>query len=197
MSRGSVAPNSGTFAGPRAGYSKKGSRCGQQNDSLAQRRHAACCCGADERGYPLQGSTPQQQQRRRQLHQQQQPRGSGETFSAEYVHKLRQLGLFTNMDTPDTAHQLHAEAVAAEVAYTVTNTQPRCSGRGQSGRAPNSFRKALGMHQAARWKTAADKEIASLEKHGAFILVAIPSGKRGPSPSAKETTRRPRYIPTV
>ena len=45
-----------------------------------------------------------------------------ELFQPSTLHKLRQLGLYTNTDTPDTAHQLDAEAVAAEVAYTMTNT---------------------------------------------------------------------------
>ena len=80
----SVARNSVTFAGPRAGYSKNGDRYTQQQDSSVERRHAACCRGADGRGYPLQGSTPQQKQRRRRS-QQQQPRGSGGTFPAEYA----------------------------------------------------------------------------------------------------------------
>ena len=42
------------------------------------------------------------------------------------VHKLQQLGLYTNTDTLDTAHQLPAEVVATEVAYTINNTQPSC-----------------------------------------------------------------------
>ena len=51
-------------------------------------------------------------------------------FYPSTLHKLRQLGLYTNTDTPDTAHQLDAEAVTAEVAYTMTNTQPSCSASG-------------------------------------------------------------------
>ena len=37
----------------------------------------------------------------------------------------------------------------------------------------------MGLPQAARWKVVSDKEIASLEKHGVFKLVPIPSGKKG------------------
>ena len=48
------------------------------------------------------------------------------------MHKLRQLGRCTKTDTPDTAYQLDAEAVPAEVAYTRSNTQPSCSGVGES-----------------------------------------------------------------
>ena len=58
--RKSVARNSATFAGRRAGYCKNGVYFTQQQDSLAQRHHAACCRGADGCGNPLQGSTPQQ-----------------------------------------------------------------------------------------------------------------------------------------
>ena len=58
--RKSVARNSATFAGLRAGYCKNGACFTQQQDSSAQRHHAACCRGADGRGNPLQGSTPQQ-----------------------------------------------------------------------------------------------------------------------------------------
>ena len=37
-----------------------------------------------------------------------------ELFQPSTLHKLGQLGLYTNTDTPDTAHQLDVEAVAAE-----------------------------------------------------------------------------------
>ena len=56
-----------------------------------------------------------------------------ERFQPSTLHKLRQLGHCTNTDTPDTAYQLDAEAVPAEVAYTRSNTQPSCSGEGKSG----------------------------------------------------------------
>ena len=54
-----------------------------------------------------------------------------ERFQPSTLHKLRQLGRCTNTDTPDTAYQLDAEAVPAEVAYTRSNTQPSCSGVGE------------------------------------------------------------------
>ena len=95
------------------------------------------------------------------------------------LHKLRQLRLYTNTDTPVTVHQLDVEAVAAEVTYTTTNTQSSYSGGGELGCIPTTFKEAMGLPQAARWKTLSDKEIASLEKHGVFKLVPIPSGKKG------------------
>ena len=55
-----------------------------------------------------------------------------ERFQPSTLHKLRQLGRCTNTDTPDTAYQLDAEAVPAEVAYTRSNTQSSCSGVGES-----------------------------------------------------------------
>ena len=98
-----------------------------------------------------------------------------ELFQPSTLHKLRQQGLYANTDTPDTAHRLDAEVVAAVVAYTITNTQSSCSGREESDRVPSTFKEAMGLPQAASWKTASDKEIATLEKHGVFDLVQITS----------------------
>ena len=98
-----------------------------------------------------------------------------ERFQPSTLHKLRRLDIYINTDTPDTAHQLDAEAVPAEVAYTRTNTQLSCSGGGESDRVPNNSKEAVGLPQAAHWKTASDKEIESLEKHGVINLVLITS----------------------
>ena len=102
-----------------------------------------------------------------------------ELFQPSTLHKLRQLGLYTNADRPDTAHQLDAETGTAEVAYTMTNMQPSCSGGGESDRVPSTYKEAMGLPQVARLKTASDKEIASLEKHGVFDLVPITSVPAG------------------
>ena len=64
----------------------------------------------------------------------------------------------------------------------MTNTQPSCSGGGKSDRVPNTFKEAMGLPQAARWKTASDKDIASLEKQGVFDLIlitSVPAGLKG------------------
>ena len=37
---------------------------------------------------------------------------------------------------------------------------------------------AVGLPEAAHWKTASDKEIESLEKHGVFNLVLIIAGHK-------------------
>ena len=76
-------------------------------------------------------------------------------------------------------HQLDVEVVAAEVAYTMTNTQSSCSGGGESNRVPNTFKEAMDFPQAMRWKAKSDKEIASLEKHDVFKLVPIDSVPAG------------------
>ena len=79
-----------------------------------------------------------------------------ERFQPSTLHKLRQLGSYTNADTPDTAHQLDAEAVPAEVAYTRTNTQPSCSGGEESDRVPNIFKEGMAglLHHTSRmWPT--------------------------------------------
>ena len=102
-----------------------------------------------------------------------------ERFRPSTLHKLRQPGRYTNADMPDTAHQLDVEAVPAEVASIRTNTQPSFSGGGESDRVPNTFKEAMGLPQAARWKTASDKKIVSLEKHGVSDLVPITSVPAG------------------
>ena len=102
-----------------------------------------------------------------------------ERFQPSTLHKLRRRNIYTNTDTPDTALQLDAVAVSAEVAYTRTNTQPSCSGGGESDRVSNNFKEAVGLLQAAHWKTSSDKEIESLEKHGVFNLVLITSVLEG------------------
>ena len=73
-----------------------------------------------------------------------------EQLQPSELHKLRQLGLYTNTDTPDTAHQLHAEAVASEITYIMTNTQPRCLRGGESDRVPSTFKEGMGCPRAAR-----------------------------------------------
>ena len=66
-----------------------------------------------------------------------------ERFHPSTLHKVRHLGRYTNTDTQDTTHQPNAEAVLAEVTYTRTNTQPSCSGGGESDCVPNIFREGM------------------------------------------------------
>ena len=73
-----------------------------------------------------------------------------ELFQPSTLHALRQLGLYTNTDTQDIEHQLDAEAVAAEVTYTMINTQPSCLGEGESDRIPNTARRRQPHLQSSR-----------------------------------------------
>ena len=120
-----------------------------------------------------------------------------ELFQPRTLYKLRQLGIYTNTDTPDTPHQLDTEAVAAEVAYTRTNTQPSYSRGGELGCIPSTFKEAMGLPQAARWKAVSDKEIASLGSTMSSNWYRFPQVKGGPLPSARKTARRTRYSATV
>ena len=64
----------------------------------------------------------------------------------------------------------------------MTNPQPSCAGEGESDHVPSTFKEVIGLPQPACWKTASDKEVASLEKHGVLNLVPITSvyaGHRG------------------
>ena len=101
------------------------------------------------------------------------------------------------MDTPDTAHQLDAEVVVAEVAHTMTNTQPSCSGGGKSNRILNTFKEVMDLPQAARLKEALNKDIANLENHAVFGLVQIASVPAGhKAVSIRWVLRLRRTVPT-
>ena len=69
----------------------------------------------------------------------------GALFQPSTLHELGQLGLFPKMDAPDTANQLDAEVVVADVAYTMTNTQPSCSGGGESDGILNILKEAIDL----------------------------------------------------
>ena len=107
-----------------------------------------------------------QQQQRQQLH------------GSEYAAQVATTRSYTNTNAPDIEHQLDAEAVAAEVTYTITNTQPSCSGGGEGGCIPNTFKEATGFPQAARWKAASDEEIASLQITMSSDWYRIPQSPR-------------------
>ena len=150
--------------GGRAGYSEKRNCYAQEQDPSVQRRHAAGCHGGDGRGYSLQGDTPQNNNNKNHA-------ALAEHIRPYALHKLQQLDIYTNTDTPDTTHQLDAEAAATEVSYTMTNTQLSCSGGGESDRIPNTFKVTMGLFQAARWKAVLDKAIAVRKKLGLYELV--------------------------
>ena len=132
--------------------------------------------------YLLQESTPQQQQQQQQHDNNKNNHATlADLFHRNTLHRLRQLGLYTNTDTPSTAHQLDAKAVIADVVYTMINTQPRFSGGEESDRVVSTFKEAMSLPQVARWKPASDKTIASLEHHGVLNLApitSVPSGQK-------------------
>ena len=57
----------------------------------------------------------------------------------------------------------------------MASAQPSCSRAGDSYRLPNTFKEAMGLSLAARWKTASDKKIMNLEKRSVFYVVPITS----------------------
>ena len=63
-----------------------------------------------------------------------------ERFQPSTLHELRQLGIYPNTVTPDTAHQLDAEAVAAEVVYAHDQHAAELFGRGGIGPYPKHLR---------------------------------------------------------
>ena len=71
-----------------------------------------------------------------------------------------QLGLYTNTETPDTAHQLDAEAVAAEVAYTWSVSTIGVGGDTTilfPGRSPKQPLPGIGLHDPLHGRQACPK----------------------------------------
>ena len=56
---------------------------------------------------------------------------------------------------------------------------PICSGEEELDRIPNTFKEAIVLPQAARWKVVSDKVIASLERRGDVELIPITSVPAG------------------
>ena len=104
-------------------YAKKG-HAGRQQHLQQQQRGSG---GTFPVKYPAQAATTrhlhQHRHAGRQRYQLQQSRGSSGAFPAEYVAQAA---------TTRCCYQLDGEAVPAEVAYTRSNTQPSCSGVGES-----------------------------------------------------------------
>ena len=59
--------------------------------------------------------------------------------------------------------------------YVSTNALGSFSGEENKEQIPDTFKKAMILPQAARWKVASDKEITSLEKHCVYELIPITS----------------------
>ena len=96
-------------------------------------------------------------------------------FEQRTLHNLHSLALNTNVERQDTAHHLENASLFAEYAYVSTASTGNHSGGRDKLKVPNTFKEATSLPQAARWKAAADKEIASLKKHGVSELVPASS----------------------
>ena len=97
------------------------------------------------------------------------------------LHNLRSLVLYTNVETQDIAHHLENASLFAEYAYVSTASAGNHSRGGDKLKFPNTFKEAMSLLQAARWKAAADKEIASLKKYGVYELLpasSVPAGQK-------------------
>ena len=89
-------------------------------------------------------------------------------FEQRTLHILRSLALYTNAETQDIAHHLENMSLFAGYAYVSTDSAGNHSRGGTKLKAPSTFKDAMSPPQAARWKVVADKEIASLKKHGVY-----------------------------
>ena len=69
-------------------------------------------------------------------------------FQKDTLRKVRKLGSHANLDI---AHQLD-DTFSTEYAYATTNTQGRFSARVIKAKIPNTFKEAIGLPQASRWK---------------------------------------------
>ena len=64
-------------------------------------------------------------------------------------------------------------------AYATTSTQRSFSTGERKEKIPSTFKKAMGLRHAARWKPAHDREVTSLEKHGVYELILTTSFQTG------------------
>ena len=118
----------------------------------------ACACR-----YTLRGR-PQQQQS-----------NFGGAFEAGKLQRLSKIELELPCYTEDIAHLVEKGSFNVEYAYVATNALGSFWGGQDKKQIPNTFKEAMTLSQAARWKVASDNEIASLEKHGVYELVPITS----------------------
>ena len=96
-------------------------------------------------------------------------------FEADTLQCLSELELGPPCYTEDIAHQAESASYNVAYAYIATNALGSFSEGGEQGKIPNTFKEAMAVPQAASWKVASDKEIASLEKHYVYELVPITS----------------------
>ena len=100
-------------------------------------------------------------------------------FEQRTLLNLRSLALYTNVEAQDIAHHLENGSLFEECAYVSTASAGNHSGGGDKLKVPNTFKEAVSLPQAGRWKAAADKKITSLKKHGVHELVPLSSVPAG------------------
>ena len=102
-------------------------------------------------------------------------------FEQRTLHNLRSLALYTNVETKDITRHLENASLFVEYAYVSTVSAGNHSRGRNKLKAPNTFKEAMSLPQAARWKAATEKEIASLKKHDVYELVpasSVPAGQK-------------------
>ena len=124
----------GMFAGLRAGYSEKGTA--MPNSRIHRPNVVTRRATAEPTGVVIRYRGVRPNNNNNNNNNKNNNAALVEPFQRSTLHKLRQLDLYTNTETPNIAHQLDTEAVAVEVTYTMTNTKPSCSGAGESDRVP-------------------------------------------------------------
>ena len=93
-------------------------------------------------------------------------------FEQRTLHNIRSLALYTNIETQDISHHLENASLFAEHAYfSAASSGKHSGGGGDKLKVPNTFKEAMSLLQAARWKAAADEDIAILKKHGVYEMV--------------------------
>ena len=96
-----------------------------------------------------------------------------ELFEAGTLQRLSGPELEPSCYTEDIAHQAENASLNVEHPYIATNVLRSFLGEDNKRQVPNTFKEAMALPQAARWKAASEKEITSLEKHGVYELVPI------------------------
>lgn len=101
-------------------------------------------------------------------------RAASALLTTATLRGLQQLCLYTNTALPDMAHYMEM-LTYAEYAYAATNVQLQRSEGEKVLIVPNTFKEAMALPEAARWKAASDKEMESLRAHKVYELVPITS----------------------
>ena len=78
-------------------------------------------------------------------------------FEQRTLHNLRSLALYTNVEMQDIAHHLENALLFAAHAYVSIASTGNHPGGENKLKAPNMFKEAMSLPQAAQWKAVADE----------------------------------------